>query len=227
MVRVNKALDSEVVSDFRINTQRGKRLFRESVDLFTTLLRQIKGAPTFQYRITNADLAGFDAWVAYFGADKVGSDFLKRWTEYQFQSWFNSGTVKDYNHAVRYNWIFNGGSAVRRWNALPEETRRWTVRTSLKRDFALRTSNAPRTAPTELFTTLRAEEEAVKGRFYGTQRGLLWCVANTTLYHHRSGRCVVCKFAEDCKATLVKEYPRIAAARGYLKRENNNGKEKR
>ena len=207
-----------MVSDFRIKTARGKKLFRESVDLFTTLLCQIKGVSNFSYRVTDADLAGFDAWVAYFGADKIGSDFMRRWAEYQFQSWFNDGTVKDYNHAVRYNWIFNGGSAVKRWAALPEEKRRWVVRTSLKSDFGVRSINVPRTAPTELFTTLRTEEEAVKGRFYGTTRGLLWCVANTTLYHHRSSRCVVCKFKDDCKATLLKEYPRIAVARGYLKK---------
>lgn len=215
-----------MVSDFRLKTQRGKRLFRESVDLFTTLLRQIKGAPRFVYRMTDADTAGFDAWVAYFGADKIGSDFMRRWAEYQFQSWFNDGTVRDYNHAVRYNWIFNGGSAVKRWNALPEDKRRWVVRTSLKTDFAVGGSKGARSAPTELFTTLRSSEEEVKGRFYGTGRGLVWCVANTTLYNHRSAKCVVCKFKTDCLETLKREYPRIATARGYLKVQQN-GKEKR
>lgn len=212
-----------MVSDFRLKTQRGKRLFRESVDLFTTLLRQIKGASRFEYRVTDADLAGFDSWVEAFGADKIGSEFMKRWTEYQFQSWFNDGSTRDYNHAVRYNWIFNGGSAVRRWNALPEEKRRWVVRTSLKQDFAVNSNEGKHTVPTELFTTLRDSEEAAKKRFYGTSRGLLWCVANTTLYNHRSASCVVCNFKGDCLETLKREFPRIAVARGYVK--NKDGKE--
>ena len=182
-------------SDFRLNTQRGKRLFRESVDLFTTLLRQIKGSPNFNYRITDTDVAGFDSWVEAFGADKIGSEFMKRWAEYQFQSWFNDGSVKDYNHAIRYNWIFNGKSALKRWQALPEEKRRWVVSTSL-----------------------RPAEEDVKKRFHGTQRGLVWCVANTTLYNHKSSLCVVCKYKNDCLETLKREFPRIAVARGYLKK---------
>ena len=205
-------------SDFRLNTQRGKRLFRESVDLFTTLLRQIKGSPNFNYRITDTDVAGFDSWVEAFGADKIGSEFMKRWAEYQFQSWFNDGSVKDYNHAIRYNWIFNGKSALKRWQALPEEKRRWVVSTSLKQDFKVSSNRVKRTANTELFKSLRPAEEDVKKRFHGTQRGLVWCVANTTLYNHKSSLCVVCKYKNDCLETLKREFPRIAVARGYLKK---------
>ena len=206
-----------MVSDFRINTARGKRLFRESVDLFTTLLRQIKGQPGFVYRMTDADVRGFDGWVEAIGADKIGSEFMRRWAEYQFQSWFNDGTSKDYNHAVRYNWIFNGGSALKRWQALPEEKRTWVVRTSLKRDFRVSVERKPTASDTELFTTLRPTEEELKKQFAGTTRGLIWCVANTTLYNHRSAACVVCKFKTDCLETLKREFPRIARGRGYLK----------
>jgi hypothetical protein len=214
-----------MVSDFRLNTQRGRKLFRESVDLFIAVLRQIKGDPGFQYRMTDADVAGFDGWVAAIGADKIGSDFMRRWAEYQFQSWFNDGTTRDYNHAVRYNWIFNGGSAVKRWLALPEDKRQWVVRTSLKRDFAVRRGRRSSAGCTELFTTLRVAEEAIKKRFAGTSRGLLWCIANTTLYNHRSAVCVVCKFKSGCLETLKREFPRVAVGRGYLKKEDiNNGK---
>lgn len=217
MVKSYQALDGEMVSDFRLNTARGKRLFRESVDLFTTLLRQIKGQPGFVYRMTDADVRGFDGWVEAIGADKIGSEFMRRWAEYQFQSWFNDGTSKDYNHAVRYNWIFNGGSAVKRWRALPEEKRTWVVRTSLKKDFQVSVERKPTVADTELFTTLRSSEEESKKRFAGTARGLIWCVATTTLYNHRSATCVVCKFKNDCLETLKREFPRIARGRGYLK----------
>ena len=202
---------------FRLKTSRGRRLFRESVDLFTTLLRQIKGQPGFVYRMTDADVRGFDGWVGAIGADKIGSDFMRRWAEYQFQSWFNDGTSKDYNHAVRYNWIFNGGSAVKRWLALPEEKRTWVVRSSLKMDFRVSVERKPTVTDTELFTTLRSAEEDSKKRFAGTSRGLLWCVANTTLYNHRSATCVVCKFKTDCLETLKREFPRVARGRGYLK----------
>lgn len=208
-----------MVSDFRLKTSRGRRLFRESVDIFVSMLRQIKNQPRFQYRVTDADTAGFDAWAEAIGADKIGPDFMNRWAQYQFQSWFNDGATRDYNHAIRYNWIFNGGSAVKRWNALSEDKRQWVVRTSLKKDYRVKRSNVPRSAPTALFTTLRSCEEEAKKRFYGTARGLLWCVANTTLYNHRSSQCVVCKFKSDCLETLKAEYPRVAAARGYLKQK--------
>lgn len=211
-------------SEFRTNTSRGRRLYRFSVDTFVFILRTIKGQPSFTYRMTNADVAGWDAWVDWAGVDKIGEDFIRRWAEYGFQSWFNDGTVKDYNHAVRYNWIFNGGTAVKRWLALPEEKRTWCVRTSLKRDFGVRRARKPSGEDAALFTTIRPEEESLKKRFYGTARGVLWCLANTTLYNHRSSLCVVCKFKGDCLITLKRDFPRIARGRGYL---DKDGKEKR
>ena len=212
--------------EFRTTTGRGRRLYRLSVDTFVSILRTIKGQPSFTYRMTDADVAGWDAWVAWVGADKVGEDLIRRWAEYGFQSWFNDGSVKNYNHAIRYNWIFNGGTAVRRWLALPEEKRVWCVRTSLKRDFAVRRERKSSGADAALFTAVRPAEEAVKARFHGTARGALWCLANTTLYNHRSPLCVVCNFKNDCLMTLKRDFPRIARGRGYLDNEND-GKEKR
>lgn len=214
--------------EFRTSTGRGRRLYRLSVDTFVSILRTIKGKPSFTYRMTDADVAGWDAWVTWVGADRVGEDLIRRWAEYGFQSWFNDGAVKDYNHAVRYNWIFNGGTAVKRWLALPEEKRVWCVRTSLKRDFGVRRTRKPSSdADAALFTTPRPQEEAMKKRFYGTQRGVAWCVANTTLYNHRSSLCVVCKFKNDCLLTLKRDFPRIARARGYAvdKSVEKDGKE--
>ena len=206
--------------EFRTSTSRGRRLYRFSVDTFVSILRTIKGKPTFTYRMTDADVAGWDAWVIWAGIDKIGEDLIRRWAEYGFQSWFNDGTIKDYNHAVRYNWIFNGGSAVKRWQALPEEKRVWCVRTSLKQDFKVRKERKSKTSDTALFTSLRSEEERLKKQFYGTQRGVAWCIANTTLYNHKSSLCVVCKFKNDCLKTLKRDYPRIARARGYKTVDN-------
>lgn len=200
-------------------TARGRRLYRYTVDLFISMLRDIKGASRFEYRMTDADVAGFDSWVQYWGADKVGEEFARQWAEYGFQSWFNAGAARDYNHAVRYNWIFNGKSAVARWKALDATVRTRVVRTSLKQRYKITPRNhssVTSSARTALYTTVRPAEEALKKRFYGTPRGALWCIANTSLYNHRSSLCVVCAFKDDCALTLKREFPLIALARGYV-----------
>lgn len=197
-------------------TGRGRGLFRYSVDLFTDFLRKIKNNSKFVYRITDRDVAGWDAFVNYWGAARVGRDLIQRWTEYGFQSWFNSGTVKDYNHAIRYNWVFNGGTAVKRWNALSGEARTLVVRKGVKQDFGVK-HQKPTPVSAELLTVIRPAEERIKSRFFNTLRGIAWCVANTTLYNHKSRWCVLCKNKDDCLVTLKREYPSIAKIRGYVK----------
>lgn len=206
------------VSEFR-SKGKGRRLWRYSVDLFISMLRQIKQQPNFQYKVNQQDVRAWDAFALYWGANKLGEEFIRKWTEYQFQSWFNDGTERDYNHAVRMSWIFNGTTAVKRWKALDAEARSAVVRKSLKKDFSVRTRSVS-SFRAALLTAVRDAEETCKAEFYGTKRGLLWCVANTTLYNHRSSLCVVCANKEDCLITLKREYPHVAQIRGYGKQES-------
>ena len=196
-----------------MNERKKQRLFRFAVDLFIDLLEQVTKRRV-NYKCNNADTASWDSFVETFG-DNIGEEFIRKFTEYGIQSWFNPGAKRDYSRAVRFNWIF-GSAAVKRWNALNAETRTWVVRNSLKTDYKINTLKHITQVP-ELVIKLRPVEEKFKSEYYNTNRGLLWCIANTTLFHHRSSHCTTCKFKENCKEILKSEYPKIYIARGYGK----------
>ena len=196
-----------------MNERKKQRLFRFAVDLFIDLLEQVTKRKV-NYKCNNADTASWNSFVDTFG-DNIGEEFVRKFTEYGIQSWFNPGAQRDYSRVVRFSWIF-GSAAIKRWNALSAETRTWVVRNSLKTDHKINTLKRT-TRVSELVIKLRPVEEKFKSEFHNTNRGLLWCVANTTLFHHRSSHCTACKFKENCKEILKSEYPKIYIARGYGK----------
>ena len=196
-----------------MNERKKQRLFRFAVDIFIDLLEQVTKRKV-NYKCNNADTASWNSFVDTFG-DNIGEEFVRKFTEYGIQSWFNPGAQRDYSRAVRFSWIF-GSAAIKRWNALSAETRTWVVRNSLKTDHKINTLKRTTRVP-ELVIKLRPVEEKFKSEFHNTNRGLLWCVANTTLFHHRSSHCTACKFKENCKEILKSEYPKIYIARGYGK----------
>lgn len=194
-----------------MNERKKQRLFRFSVDLFIELLEQVTKRKV-NYRCNDADVSSWNKFIETYG-DGIGEEFLRKYIEYGIQSWFNSGSERDYSRAVRFSWIV-GSAAIKRWNALNAETRTFVVRSSLKTEHKINTLKH-RSQLSELLTKVRPSEERFKAEFHNTNRGLLWCVANTTLYFHRSSQCVTCSFKEQCKDILKKEYPKIYKARGY------------
>ena len=196
-----------------MNERKKQRLFRFSVDLFIDLLGQVTKRKV-SYRCNDADVASWNRFVETYG-DGIGEEFLRKYIEYGIQSWFNSGSTRDYSRAVRFSWIV-GSAAIKRWNALGAETRTWVVQSSLKKEHRINTVKHE-SRVSELLIKIRPSEEKFKAEFHNTNRGLLWCVANTTLYFHRSGLCATCKFKDDCKEILKKEYPKVYKVRGYGK----------
>ena len=196
-----------------MNDRKKHRLFRFAVDLFIDLLQQVTKRRV-NYRCNNADTASWNNFVNTFG-DNIGEEFVRKFTEYGIQSWFNDGTERDYSKAVRFSWIF-GSAAIKRWNALDADARTWVVRSSLKKKYKINTIKRS-SSVSELIIKLRPVEENFKAEFHNTNRGLLWCIANTSLYYHRSSYCATCKFKENCKEILKKEYPKTYKARGYVK----------
>ena len=194
-----------------------RKLFRYSVDLFIKVLGQVTNRKV-SYKCNDKDVLSFDYFYDYFsnnGKNYIGEEFVRKFLLYGIQSWFNSGAERDYSRSVRFSWIV-GGAAIKRWNALNSETRTWCVRKSLKTEHKINTLNH-RSELSELLNKVRPHEEEFKREYHNTNRGLLWCIANTSLYFHRSALCVTCKFKTECKDTLKREYPRVYKIRGYGK----------
>ncbi len=196
-----------------MNERKKQRLFRFAVDSFLSLLQQVTKRKRIPYRCNDADVRAWNVFIDTFG--DVGEEFVRNFLLYGIQSWFNSGSERDYSHSVRFSWIF-GRAAIKRWNALEGVVRTRCVRKSLKTNHKINTL-VHKSELSELLNKIRPHEEAFKKEYYNTNRGLLWCIANTSLYFHRSPLCATCKFKMECKQILEKEYPRVYKIRGYGK----------
>lgn len=197
-----------------MNRTEKKRLFRFAVDYFIASLNTVTKGTT-KYKCNDADVKSWDIFCEHFG-ERVAESFIHEYVQYGMNSWFYNGVEKDYSRTIRFNWVF-GNKGIERWSALKPGVRKWCVRASFKKDYGV-VAKPLNSALGELVVKVRAAEERMKAEFFNTKRGLLWCVANTTLYNHRSSHCAICENKQDCKTILKDEFPKIYVARGYGKK---------
>lgn len=196
------------------NNRKRQKLFRYAVDTFIELLQQVTGRKV-NYKCNNSDTACWDNFMDTF-TDQIGEDFIKKFVEYGFQSWFNSGSKKDYSREIRFNWVF-GKSAIERWGKCDVSTNVFLTRIGLKKEYKINLTKK-KTEISKLVVSVRLVEEKFKSDYHNTKRGLLWCIANTTLYFHKSAQCATCDFKQECKELLKQEFPKIYVKRGYGKK---------
>lgn len=194
-----------------IKKRKRQRLFRYAVDTFIDLLEQVTSRRV-DYTCNKADVGCWDNFVDTFG-DHIGEEFVRTFTLYGIQSWFNDGTEKDYSRSVRFSWIF-GKKAIKRWYAFDIKTNVHITQIGIKKNHSIRAVPLDNEVG-EMVDDIRRSEENFKAEFHNTNRGFLWCIANTTLYHHKSSNCVTCKFKNKCKEILKQEYKKVYIKRGY------------
>lgn len=200
--------------DNRVARKR-QRLFRYAVDLFVQLLKQVTGRKNIKYLCNDSDTACWRVFVDTF-SERIGENFVRKFCEYGIQSWFNDGAEKDYSHSVRFSWIF-GKAAIERWKKNDIRTNEYIIRSGLKTNYKINTIRKSTNVP-KIVNELRVVEEKFKSNYYNTRRGFAWCIANTTLYFHKSSLCAACIYKDICKKTLEQEYPKVYIKRGYAKR---------
>lgn len=192
--------------------RRRQRLFRFAVDTFIDLLQQVSGRKRIDYRCSVADLQSWDIFMDEYGIS-VGEDFIRKFILFGIQSWFNKSCEVDYSRQIRFNWVI-GRNAIERWRKLGQETNMEIVQSCLKKDYDIKPREI-RSEMADVVVILRKSEEAYKSEFHNTNKGFMWCTANTTLYFHKSPLCATCKFKTECKKLLKQEYPLIYKRRGY------------
>lgn len=199
-----------------MNKRQSSRLFRQAVDLFVELLEQIQKRKV-NYKCNDADTKAWNKFIETLDERKItiGEDFVRKFIQYGVQSWFNPDTNKDgqYNYSVRFSWMVSQ-KAIQRWDKFGNEINVKITRGCLKQNFDIDTVQH-KTKCKGIVLKLRPVEEKFKKEFFGTKRGLAWCIANTTLYHHRSPLCVQCKFKVECKKILKQNYYKVYKVRGY------------
>ena len=189
-----------------------RQLFRYAVDTFVSLLENITKRKNVNYKCNNSDISAWNNFLTVFG-ENIGENFINDFIEFGFQSWFNSRSEKNYSHDIRFSWLF-GKPAIKRWKKNSPSTNKFFVRSELKKSHKINLTKKTSEA-TKLLLTIRPIEEQFKSEYYNTQRGFLWCIANTTLYFHKSSWCVNCNMKKNCKDILKNEYSKVYKLRGY------------
>lgn len=190
-----------------------RSLYRYAVDLFVFLLDKVQQHRK-PYRCNDGDVRAWNKFVDYYTTKGVhiGQDFVKSFAEYGIQSWFNDDCTETQKHNCRFSWIF-GLAAIRRYNKFGAKGNARIVRNVLKQTVQISYRHA--SAAKDMYRTVRKSEERFKSEFFNTKRGLAWCIANTTLYFHRSSLCALCNYKAECKEELKNNYPKIHKLRGY------------
>lgn len=185
-----------------------RQLFRYAVDTFISTLEKVTKRKV-SYKCNTADTTAWSNFITEYPT--VGEEFVLKFLQFGFQNWFDDNDV-DHTYKIRFNWIF-GKQAVKRWNKNSITTNVYLTRKGIKSKCNISVDNKSKVP--DWLGELRTAEECFKQKYHNTKRGFLWCVANTTLYHHRSNWCVGCDYKEDCKRLLLQEYPKIYVKRGY------------
>ena len=189
-----------------------QKLFRFSVDTFISMIERITKTK-FNYKCNDTDISSFDKFINNF--NNVGEEFIIRYLEYQMQSWFNDGTDVDYSKSIRLSWVF-GEKAIKRWHKFSPEVNAKIVRVCLKSEVKIRLNKSGNRL-TELLNTVRDSEEKMKAKYLNKQKGFAWCIANTSLYFHKSPNCAICDSKIECKEVLKNEFKNVYKIRGYDK----------
>jgi len=191
-----------------------RALYRYAVDTFVKMLSKVQERYR-EYRCNNNDVMCWNAFVDAYSDIILTEGFIHKFCEYGIQSWFNRDErlTQLQKHTCRFSWIFSR-KAIDRWNVYGLKGNEKFIQTELKQiyDFDL---GGVKPHLRSAFINVRPVEERFKQETKNGRRTLAWCVANTTLFNHRSPLCVACSYKVECKDILKMNYPKIFKLRGY------------
>lgn len=165
-----------------------------------------------------------DSFVSYIesrGNRSIGLDWIIDFIELSFHWWYKREKTLKYGlQSIKLSWII-GKPAIKRHDEL-KSTKSYAAsffRGNMRQDVGMSIRNKYRKFESHLMFNKMAMdtnklEESYKKQLYGTPEGLLWCIANTTLYKDSSSLCSNCVSRTRCKDLLKREYPSMYSKRG-------------
>lgn len=187
-----------------------RRLYRFAVDLFEKVLGQVRRRKT-RYQCDDNDMGAWNNFLET--RDKVNEEIVRSIVEFGIQNYFSENNSQRQKDSIRFSWVF-GKTAIERWSRNGMRVNNYIVRKTLKK--AHRINTVKRVSNLQsILLTVRKSEERYKAEFFNTRRGLQWCIANTSLYHHKSPLCATCQFKGECKEVLKLNYNKTYKLRGY------------
>ena len=197
-----------------------RTLYRYAVDEFVEMIHFLQKRKV-AYKCNDNDVSGWNKFVDYYSEQGVEIDksFVYNFLKYGLQSWFNPSCTEMHKRNCRFSWVF-GSEAVKRYNALNVKARASVVRKGVQNDLRQHIECCKSKTTTDaslLYLSVRVAEENLKREYHNTKRGLAWCMANTTLFFHKSSLCASCVNKAECKNILKDNFPKIYKLRGYDK----------
>lgn len=151
-------------------------------------------------------------FIDYFGAMKITKDFLRAYFEFQFN--YTYKFEKFGKGKVMLNWVI-GKKAIERWKDRDKFKFKYHILYGIKKHINISNKNPASIGWLDKLAKGLPHEDDQRAKHLNTNKGVLWCYSNTTMYNHRSDYCVMCKFSDICKLTLAEENPKLYKLRGY------------
>jgi len=150
----------------------------------------------------------------------IGLDWLIDFIELSFHWWYKREKSLKYGlQSIKLTWII-GKPSIERYENLKRDKAYAAsyFRSKMRLEIGARVRDKYRKINSnKVFLNLIHKdnefEESHKRKLYGKPEGLLWCLANTTLFRESSSLCVSCVNRTRCIDLLQKEYPNIHKAR--------------
>lgn len=196
-------------------TPKKRTLYRFAVDTFVELLSELQHRIK-EYRCNDNDVRCWNAFVDCFKDVNIGKDFIVKFCQFGMQSWFNEDMSDEQKYQCRFSWVFSSKSVKRYKNVGGAKGAQYVIRYGLKKEKGVALIKGVKPSPSP-YLELRKVEENFKKEFHNTKKGLVWCVSNTTLFHHISPLCSSCTNKKECKEILKENYNKIYKLRGYGK----------
>lgn len=192
----------------KINNQ---RLYHFMVNTFVDILSQLRNRQV-RYRCSNKDIEAWEYFIHYYQSSILGEDYIRQYIEFALNEWYIKG---ERDVKAERCLLFNVFSKrmVKLWENTKPQYRAYVIRTELKRDYDIKVKRKSKIS--ELINSVILVEERARNKYLNTPRGLAWCIANTSLYFHRSPSCICCDYKNECREILKKEYPNTFKKRGY------------
>lgn len=188
-----------------------RRLYHYTVDTFVDLLSQLRSR-RIRYKCSDKDLEAWEYFIHHYQASILGEDYVKQYLEFALNQWYirEERDVKA-ERCLLLNMFSKRMIAM--WEETKPEYRAYIIRTELKKEYEIKVKRKSKVS--ELVNSVILVEEKAREKYLNTPRGLAWCIANTSLYFHRSSACTRCKVKNECREILKKEYTNTFRRRGY------------
>lgn len=199
------------------------------VDIYPKVYRNLTGSKTYKFKLDEKRSLQIDKFL-----DKVlslikspGEDFLVRYLQYAFGKYAGRKNHWGGKNAFPLTWIISvkllkeflevnkDDKEIKKWrfNRERKEIRETTGKKSTDLIKSDKRKQREWKEKKGILLTVNELEEAEKERYHNTNKGKYWCIDFTTLFNPVSELCESCKFAEECKRLLEKNYPNIYKVR--------------